>query len=304
MRFKKLDMNLLAALDVLIATRSVTRSAEIIGITQSAMSNALTRLRTFFDDPLLVQVGRKMELSPLAQSLADPVRDIMVRVESAVLVNPTFDAERSTRAFSVVLSDYSLQMLGSPLSALVARDAPNIQINFRPQHITPYRLLESGDIDLLIAPEYVCSENHPREVAFTDPMRVLACANGPFAQTLTIDQFQEASHVMMVPLEAQESYAATQLREKGGDIKPIMTTYAFSSIPALVRNTARIAVVQGEIARRAVAEGGLVIHEPPIPIPPLVQAMQWHKMRSYDAGLEWLRAAIRRCFRKIESERS
>ncbi|MCO6187919.1 LysR family transcriptional regulator [Rhizobium sp. L1K21] len=304
MRFKKLDMNLLVALDILIRTRSVTRSANEIGITQSAMSNALTRLRTFFDDPLLVQVGRRMELSPLAESLADPVRDIMVRVESAVLVNPTFDATRSSRAFSIVLSDYSLQMLGAHLSELVAREAPNIQLNFRPQHMTPYKLLESGDIDLLIAPEFVCSDSHPREAVFSDPMRVLACINGPFAQELTVDQFRQAQHVMMVPLEAQQSYAAMQLRQKGVDVELATTTYAFSSIPAMVRNTRRIAVVQGEIARHAVIAGGLAAHEPPIPIPPLVQAMQWHKMRSRDAGLEWLRAAIRSCFKTIESERN
>jgi hypothetical protein len=73
-RFKNLDLNLLAALDKLIRLRSVSRAAEELSITQSAMSNALNRLRQHFDDPLLVQVGRRMELTPRAIALEQPVR--------------------------------------------------------------------------------------------------------------------------------------------------------------------------------------------------------------------------------------
>ena len=95
MRFRNLDLNLLVALDCLIRSQNVSRAAHEMHLSQSAMSNALGRLRFYFDDPLLIQVGRKMELSPLAQTLAEPLRDIMVRIETAVESTPSFDPTKA-----------------------------------------------------------------------------------------------------------------------------------------------------------------------------------------------------------------
>ena len=81
-RFNKLDLNLLVALDVLLKERSVTRAAEALNLSASAMSNALARLREYFEDELLVQIGRKMELTPRAQTLQETVRDLLLRIDS------------------------------------------------------------------------------------------------------------------------------------------------------------------------------------------------------------------------------
>ena len=88
MRLKNLDLNLLVALDVLLAERNVSRAAEQMNITQSAMSNTLARLRDYFGDDLLVRVGRGFALTPRADLLREPVRDILVRVESSVMARP------------------------------------------------------------------------------------------------------------------------------------------------------------------------------------------------------------------------
>lgn len=97
MRFKNLDLNLLVALDLLLKERNISRAAEKLHITQSAMSNALARLRDYFGDELLVQVGRRMELTPRAELLREPVRDILVRIESSVTATPRFDPAESDR---------------------------------------------------------------------------------------------------------------------------------------------------------------------------------------------------------------
>ena len=91
MRYKNLDLNLLVALDLLMAERNVSRAAEKMHISQSAMSNALSRLRDYFGDDLLVQSGRKMELTPRAEVLRVPVRDILVRVDASIATAPEFD---------------------------------------------------------------------------------------------------------------------------------------------------------------------------------------------------------------------
>src|SRR5205085_11334612 len=99
MRFNKLDLNLLVALDAMLAERNISRDAERMHMSQSAMSNALARLRLYFEDELLVQIGRRMELTPRAEALQDIVRDVLVRVDAGVLTSPSFDFARSDREF-------------------------------------------------------------------------------------------------------------------------------------------------------------------------------------------------------------
>lgn len=296
MRFNKLDMNLLAALDILLKTRSVTRAAEDMFITQSAMSNALGRLRQFFDDPLLVQVGRRMELTPLAETLQGPLRDIMVRVEGATRIRPHFDPGTDTRAFNIVISDYSLAVIGGALSRMVARQAPNIQLNLRPQIAAPSTLLDQGEADLLIVPDYLGADKHAHQILFTDEMVVLVASDGPHAgRPMSYDSFVAAPHVLMEPFSGQDSYSAIAMREAGIVPNKTMSTYLFSSIPVLIQGTDRIGLVQRYLAEFAMAQRGLEILPSPVRFPPLRQSIRWHRHRSRDPGLMWMRDRIVDC---------
>ncbi|WP_010141136.1 LysR family transcriptional regulator [Oceanicola sp. S124] len=296
MRFNKLDMNLLAALDVLLKTRSVTRASEEMFITQSAMSNALGRLRTFFDDPLLVQVGRGMELSPLAETLREPVREIMMRVESATRIRPVFEPLSDARTFNIVLSDYSLAVLGGPLARAVAEQAPNIRLNLRPQHSDPSKLLDSGEADMLIVPDYLGPIDQDHEILFEDDLVVLFDNDSPHAQgPMTLERFSAAPQVLMEPLSGHKSYSEVAMREAGIVPRTVMWSYLFSAIPDLIRGTDRVALIQKRLARVAVARGGLAECPAPFAIAPLQQSMRWHKHRTRDPGLIWLRGVVRAC---------
>ncbi|MGI3166348.1 LysR substrate-binding domain-containing protein [Pseudooceanicola sp. 200-1SW] len=298
MRFNKLDMNLLAALDILLKTRSVTRAAEEMFITQSAMSNALGRLRTFFDDPLLVQVGRAMELSPLAQTLQGPVRDIMMRVESATRIRPAFDPLTDSAVFNVVISDYSLSVLGAGLSRVVSDQAPNIQLNLRPQHARPSVLLERGEADLLIVPDYLSNAEHEGQILYEDDLVVLVASDGPHAGVpMTRERFCAARHVLMEPFTGQDSYSAVVMREAGVTPVKVLSTYSFSSIPALIRGTDRVALIQHRLVAPELARGGLAIKPAPFDFAPLRQSICWQAHRSRDPGLRWLREKIIDCAR-------
>ncbi|MBY6005305.1 LysR family transcriptional regulator [Salipiger bermudensis] len=293
MRFNKLDMNLLAALDILLKTRSVTRAAEEMFITQSAMSNALGRLRTFFDDPLLVQVGRGMELSPLAQSLQEPVREIMVRVESATRIRPHFDPAEDSATFNVVISDYSLTVLGPGLSRRLAAEAPNVRLNLRPQHAQPSLLLDRGEADLLVVPDYLGGSSQEHEILFEDELVVLVAAEGPHAQAeMTVERFAEAPHVLMEPFTGQDSFSAVSMRQAGVTPAKVLSTYVFSSIPALIRGTDRVALIQRRLAEPEVARGGLVIKPAPFDFPLLQQSIRWQSHRNRDPALAWMRQLI------------
>ena len=105
MHLNRFDMNLLIALDALLREKSVTRAGERIYLSQSAMSGALQRLRDHFGDELLVRVGRELELTPRAEALVEPIRDILLRVQAA-LEEPSFEPATAMRTFSIMMSDY------------------------------------------------------------------------------------------------------------------------------------------------------------------------------------------------------
>jgi DNA-binding transcriptional LysR family regulator len=292
-RFKNLDLNLLAALDKLIHLRSVSRAADELSITQSAMSNALNRLRQHFDDPLLVQVGRRMELTPRAIALEQPVRDILVRIDAAVATPPGFDPETSSRRIGLMVSDYSLHTVVPPFLAVVASKARLMRFDVKPQQSLPQLQLERGDTDLLIAPGIYCSPDHPSERLLLDPMVCVLDADNPAAREgLSMETFLRAEHVVMLPPNAGESFAARVLREAGLTVQVAVTTFSFASLPDLVRSTRRIALVQERLARRLARLGGLAVVDPPLALPALEQRVQWHSIRGQDPALAWLRAEL------------
>lgn len=293
MRFKNLDLNLLIALDTLIRVRNVSRAADEMCMTQSAMSNALGRLRDYFDDPLLIQVGRGMELSPLAASLELPLRDIIVRIETAVVSTPSFVPEQSSRSIGMVVSDYTLHTLIPPFLRKVALRAPGLRIDLKAQQNFPHLLLERGEADLLIAPTVFCSTNHPMERLLQDDICCVVDADGPYVSgRLGVEDFVSAGHVVMMPPNGGESVAQKACRELGLELRVEVTTFSFASLPVLVRGTNRIALIQRSLAERMAKLGGLTIVEPPLALPPLEQSVQWHSYRTRDPALMWLRSQL------------
>src|SRR5260370_36720191 len=88
MRCQKLDLNLLTALKALLSEKNVPRAGESVPVTQSAMSGILARLREYFGDPLIVQVGRRMELTSLPETLVEPVNDVLLRIDATIATRP------------------------------------------------------------------------------------------------------------------------------------------------------------------------------------------------------------------------
>lgn len=302
MRFKRLDLNLLVALDHLLELQSVSAAADRMHMSQSAMSNALTRLRTYFDDPLLVQVGRRMMLTPRAEGMREAIRDILVRVEATIETDPVFRPENSDRQFSILLSDYSMQVLLPHLLALTHAQGSRVRFRLLPQTEQPFVMLERGEADLLISPQQFCSPDHPSEELYRDRYVCLAWAEGAHAQgPLTAEGFQAAGHVVMVPPNNAHSVESDMLARLGVTRRDEVTTYAFSALPELVVGTDRIATVHEHIARKALKAFPLVMHDVPFRFDPLSQHMQWHEYRAHDTGIIWLRDALKQAVQRMQS---
>lgn len=302
MRFNKLDLNLLVALDVLLKERSVTRAAEVLNLSPSAVSNALAKLREYFEDELLVQIGRKMELTPRAEGLQDAVRDLLLRIDSTIGAPAAFDPRGSDRMFRIFASDYTQMVLGPALMTLAAQQRATVRFEFAPQVTQPHRYLERGEADLLIIPTGFMSPDHPREVLYEENFVCMVWRDGALARDeLSFERYVAAEHVVMQPGSGRaDAFEGWFLKRYGVTRRVAVLTYSFVTLPALLVGTDRVATVHERLARRLVGTWPLEIRPPPMHFEPMEQAMQWHKFRSNDPGLTWLRGLIAEAARRID----
>jgi len=306
MRYNKLDLNLLVALDALLTERSITRAGERMNLTPSAVSNALARLRTHFDDELLVQVGRKMEPTPRAEGLHDAVRDVLVRIESTITTQPAFDPTTSDRSFKILLSDYSQLVLGPHLVALAAAARCTARFEFLPQVANPLRILERGEADLLIMPRYLLSPDHPLDVLYTETFVCVVWREGAWAEgALTMQRYAAAGHVVMQPAgTTADSFESQFIKQRGIERRIAMTCYCFSALPALVCGTDLIATLHRRLALTLAGAWPVVMKEPPLDFDTMEQAVQWHRYRTNDPGIVWLRGLLAKAVVRLDASLS
>jgi LysR family nod box-dependent transcriptional activator len=168
MRFNRLDLNLLVALDALLDERRITRAAERLSLSQSAISGMLARLREYFDDELLVPVGRALELTPLARELAVPVRNVLLQIQTVVSINPEFKPSTAKRHFKIATSDYVISVFLGRAIPMLEIIAPDITLEFMPQVEDSAEKLRRGEYDFLIIPEPFIADDQPHTPLFDD----------------------------------------------------------------------------------------------------------------------------------------
>lgn len=305
MRFNKLDLNLLVALDALFSLRSVSRAAEQLHMSQSAMSSSLARLREYFDDDLLVPVGRQMELTPRAEALQDAVRDVLVRVNATIVVAPHFDPQRSDREFRIFVSDFTLAVLMPHVLALAQGQGSTVRFQLLPQSRHSQRTLEQGEGDLLVIPADFCSADHPVETLFEEQFCCVVWNGSDHVQQgLDMARYAQAGHVIMQPPGMERSYEYTQMQETGMVRRLEVTSFSFLAAPYLVVGTQRIATMHERLARTVAPGLPITLLPLPGPMKRMQQVMQWHKFRTQDPGLVWLRGLLHAAVARMDAQYS
>ena len=294
MRYRRLDLNLLVALDALLSEKSVTRAASRLNMTQPAMSGLLARLREYFEDALIVQVGRQMELTLLAESLVAPVQDILLRVDAVIAAEPGFDPHRSKRHFSMTVSDYVLRVFLFEALERIYREAPGITFEFRQSSGRAREELESGEIDFVIGPQIDILPGHPHEELFEDTYTVIAWAgSNTVADTLSLDAYMGLGHVVFRGEQRGNPWLERWFVRKYGDARRIeMTVASFSLLPHAIVGTDRIATIQTRLAQRYVQSLPLKLIQAPIELPKLTEVLQWNVQRDADLTSRWLRSKL------------
>jgi LysR family nod box-dependent transcriptional activator len=293
MHFGGLDLNLLMVLDALFVEKNVTRAGQRIHLSQSATSGALSRLREYFHDDLLVPVGRRMVLTPLAEQLSQPVRDLLHQTEAVIRRTPVFSPESSERKFRIVMSDYIAIVLMTRALPQIQRNAPGITLQIMPLRTGA---LEQSDVDLAILPDQILEKDHPFEVLFQDEFVCIACAkNKLIGKSLSLRDYLSLRHVAVRFGEQQEvpSLEEQFLGSLGQKRRIEVVTTGFTLLPHLIVGTTRIATIQRRLAEFYARQMPLKIVRLPKPLPRLQESMQWHAFRNADPGLLWLRRTLK-----------
>ena len=294
MRYQRVDLNLLIALDALLEERNVTRAAERMHMTQSAMSGVLARLREYFGDQLLVPVGRSMRLTPRAESLVQPVRDILVKVDLTLGTRPDFDPATAQRHFAVVASDYVCNVLFAEVVRRIAHLAPGLGFDIRPSSSAMAQELEQGRIDFLVTPAHLTLPGHPQAVLFDDTYHVVACAQHPLLRDgITMEQYRSLGHVAYQNDQGVNPWFEQWYVNQHGNTRRIeVVTHGFVMMPRFIVATPRIATVQTRLARQFEQAMPVRLYEPPMETPRLTEVLQWHKYRNEDPAVQWVRDQI------------
>jgi DNA-binding transcriptional LysR family regulator len=269
------------------------------------MSGALARLRHYFRDELLVPVGRQMVLTPVAEGLVVPVREILLQIRGTLGSKPQFDPSTATRHLSLAVSDYVTEILMADVLRAARCEAPHITFELRQVGRRAGEDLESGELDFLISPDGYVSSSQPTEMLFEDTYTcVVWSGNTAVGKTLTLEQYLALGHVVVnvAGNEPPSNYDEQFLRRANYKRRAEVSVPTFSLAPQLVVGTDRIATITTRLAARCAEILPLRLLPLPIAMPPMVEMLQWHKVHEYDPAHHWFRGLLKKIVQTLPSE--
>jgi DNA-binding transcriptional LysR family regulator len=287
---RKLDLNLITALDALLSTHSVSRAAERMAISQPAMSATLSRLRKHFGDELLSQSGRHMVPTAFAETLHPLVGDILRGIDTLVSAQPGFDPALSQRRFRLATSDYITLVLIGPLMRRLQSVAPALTLEIVPTTAGIIDALDAGEIDLLVVPEGFASPHHPSQVLMEEEHVVVGCRKNPvFASALTREIFLGCGHVAVAIGQRREAvFIERELNRLGVHRRIELTVSSFLSVPWVLEGTNRLAMMHARLAAIMAKRLPLQVARLPFEVLPMQEILQFHRSRIMDPGILWL----------------
>ena len=293
MAFDSFDLDLLRALEVLLQERSVTAAARRLNVTQSAMSGMLKRLRAGLEDELLVMKGRSMTLTPRAEQLLAPLREVLGAVRTRIFTPPAFDPALSDRHYVIEATDYMLRVLMAEVLQALSIEAPGVTFELvRPAGVGPRPAQFGGELDLLLIHSALARSGFPQARLFDDRAVVVAWA-GAVHGDLSEAEFLAVPHVGVRLNRSRLPPLEGWLQSAYGDRRRIAVyASAYAEIPELVVGTRRIAVMHERLARYFARLYDLRVLDCPAPIPAITNVLQWPHGIEHDPGLVWLRDRI------------
>lgn len=299
MNFATLDLNLLRVLDAIFREGSTVKAGQALGLSQSAVSGALSRLRHHLDDPLFVRQGNRLVATAFADALRHDLRDELERIET-LLTRPTaFDPAQATGTFKIAAADFFADMLMPQLGRLLNQQAPNLRAQL--VELYPHDYAQSIDrlnADIALMPAKPLPDWLIEAPLFKSVYAVIARSGHPATRhvipggIMPFDVFCTQSHVLFSPEGHFSAQGDTALERVGRRRHVAMTVPTFAGVCRVVSESDLIALLPGQLARRIQGSYGLDLFQSPMRVPPIQLIAAWHRKTDQAPQSVWMRDRI------------
>jgi DNA-binding transcriptional LysR family regulator len=289
LNLKSFDLNLLRVLDMLLREQNVSRAAERLALSQPTVSNALARLRSLFDDPLLVRVGRHMQPTSRALALEGPIRAALQQIEQTLNAGETFDPRLSQQQVRIALTDFVEQLCMPPLLARLGELAPNLRIDVA--HLAPSlpaELLDRGELDMVLGRFEEVPARFTRRTWHSETLRLAVRKQHPLAHdTLTLDDFLGLRHLWVSGGQSR-GMVDQWLGKQGLSRKIVYTTPNYLQAAHLVAHSDLSVVLPTQLANQFAQLLPLQVFELPFDVGSFHLELVYLAQRQHEPALAWL----------------
>ncbi|HYH38748.1 MAG TPA: LysR family transcriptional regulator [Azospirillum sp.] len=288
-----IDLNLLVALDALLAERSVTRAADRVGLSQPAMSRVLGRLRALFGDRLLVRSSAGLIPTPRAEALAPRLRAVLAEV-GRIVQPPGFDPATVRGTARLAMPDYLGLLVLPALLHRLEREAPGLDIVLAPPRAGTLAELEAGDLDLAVGNFPQVPAGFFGRTVMTDGFACLARRGHPaLAEPLTPERFAGLRHALITIRDDRSPGAVDEALARRGLTRRIaLRVPNFLAAPLIVAETDLILTLPRRLAHWLAGRADVQVVEPPLELGTFAITQLWHERRRDDPEHAWLRATL------------
>jgi DNA-binding transcriptional LysR family regulator len=293
MDIRAVDLNLLKAFDALIRERAVTKAAGRIGLSQPAMSHALSRLRDLFADDLFVRTPSRMEPTARAREIAPLVSAAIEHIEAALNLGVGFDPAKSAGIFTAGMAEYAEVALVGRLAASFARQAAKATLRLTPlTGIEAAEQLDKGAIDVAVSHLRTLPAHLDSIVLLRDPFVLIARRGHPLAaQSPSIETYAALDHVLVSPRGATTGAVDRALADFGLKRRIALLVATYLALPAVLTASDLVATVPQRTARQIAAMTDIEIMPLAIDLAATV-SMAWHRRATSEPAQIWFRSLL------------
>ena len=291
MHIDSLHLNQLRLVDALARNSNLGEAAEEIGLTQSAASHALARLREELQDPIFIRTSEGMRPTAYGMRLAASVRDALASLRAGLDRHPEFEPATATRTFNVIMSDVS-QMLYLPrLLARVSAEAPGVTLRVHPlPSKAAHLVLESGEVDLAVGAFSRLIAGCRQKRLYRERYVCVVRRDHPqFANGMTVEAFCSVPQVLVDPRGYVHERLDRWLAQQKVRRSVKLHVPYFLSLPLVIAQSDLLVVMAGRVAKAYAEMLPLKIMSPPVKLPTYDPRLFWHERFHRDPANRWLR---------------
>ncbi len=293
MNLRSIDLNLLLVFDAVFQEKNITKAGKKIGLTQSSVSNALTRLRGHLNDELFVRGTDGMRPTQRATELAEPIRHTLFSLQN-ILDPQKFNPKTEKRVFRIAAVDYFSVIIAPRLASYISQNAPGIDIRIIASAMSAAELLDNGEADFVVGPLLNLPDRFGSEHLISDSLICMVREGHPLAgKSVTVQEYADAQHLVLSLRGDSHGVIDEELAKLNLSRRVAMTVSSSAVIPAIVEESDLIVTAPKKIIQRYANPKSFVFHSPiKLPDKLIHLDLAWHKRLSVHPAHQWFKETL------------